>query len=1330
MAGFAELANTYWCPSKSEITSDVYAFLLVSFAIASKNRNSWRPILLLHYDFVVFIIFAVYAYQDIWPLAKYSLEPFDVLDTPLLVKLVLLFFSGVILPLTTPYLRTFSEDETNVLPEGLSLWSSLTYSYLDHLMYLSKPDTIINDTPPLEENDREAPYLLVSTIRIPCVTIKALHIHELTANDPTGPEFVQLSFLQLSHTALFLLGPIGINGLLKYLEGRGVDSEYRPWVWIFLLFFGPSARTIMLQLYTSVSNVVMVQFEATLIRIVYEYTLRMRCHSDSGGEEKHASSSQVGKINNLATSDVNNIASGVGLLLIALYSPVMVIQCMWFLFGILEWSAILACIVMVLMLPLPARLSKALRDLQKARSRKTDARVQMIVEIMSMARTIKLLGWGPRAKQQLDEVRQEELDLAKRYKFTELHTANFNFLIPLVTMIVAYSTYTMLFHKELTTSRVFASMAIFENLRLHIRMVMTTIPTLIQGKVSFDRFDEFIRHVELVNNEERTINSENSAPIGFRNCRFSWSPTNPSAFSLKLAGEVFFEPGLTLVVGPTGCGKTSLLMALLGEMYLVSTTASSQIESPHKYCIAYAAQDSWIQSGTVKQNILFGSRYDEERYQQVISQCGLRQDLALWPNGDLTRIGERGLTLSGGQRARLTLARAVYSTAQVLLLDDTFAALDSQTSKWISHQCFHGCLMRNRTVILVTHHVDLLKPMARAIVTIDPEGNCLVEPNITESALLNEAAGPISEFMTPVSDILPMPNLDEVDEIGIEHSKGDAYGLYLSNMSSHPILLWVAVVFFFAGNDASLIVQAYWLGHWASRYEIYPPSQISSPLYDCLFYGPIQHKFPSVPLRSIEGVEKNPFCFVRISSRIILEVVGHNTDSSSCVDDSLSFDLRRVLELNISLVGRVLAIGIFSPFYIIPAVVITLLGLLNGQVYMRAQLPVRRMMSNLKSPVLAHLSETMDGLVSIRAYRAQEQYTQKFMERVDAYSRLAMTYWAMNRWVSIRSDILGALFTAGLSTYMVYGGQASACNTGFSLTMSFTLSGLILTWVRMVNKLELDSNSLERIRDYTILEQERTASEISPPAYWPSSGDLRAVNLSAKYSKESDDVLKNINFEVKGGERIGIVGRTGAGKCLVTQGEVYLDGIPTSKLGVATLRSKFTVIPQTPDLFNGSLRDNLDPFHDFDDADLHSALQSVGLQLLQKDQEPQSLLDTQVIGRGENLSVGQRQIIALARALLQRNQVLMLDEATSAIDYETDAAIQKFLRTELKNVTILTVAHRLRTVMDFNRIMVLSDGRIVEFDRPKTLLEIEGGYLKGMVDNSADKDELYILAGA
>ncbi|KAF9454753.1 hypothetical protein P691DRAFT_826914, partial [Macrolepiota fuliginosa MF-IS2] len=1034
--------------------------------------------------------------------------------------------------------------------------------------------------------------------------------------------------------------------------------------------------------------------------------------------EPHGSPDLAGRINNLATSDIANIAEGIEPIFIALYSPVMVLTSLWFLFSILGWSAVLGFVVMIIMLPLPGRFAATMQELQKAMSKKKRSPVH--ISVMSMFRIIKLLGWESRAKQQVDQTRGEEVNMLRKFKVVELLTGNLNFVMPLVTMLITYSSYTLIFQKELTPSRLFASIGIFDSLRLHIRAVLLTIPGLSKGrKVSFDRLDDFLRNSEVVtSDDQRALGAHVTKVVGISNCDFTWSLTDPSAFRLKIHGEILFKPGLNLITGPTGSGKSSMLMALLGEMYPIPQR-DSWVKLPREDGVAYAEQDSWTQSGTIKDNILFGSPYDEARYEQVISECGLRQDLALLPHGDLTQIGERGLTLSGGQRARITLARAVYSRAQILLLDDVLVALDINTGRWISERCFAGSLMCGRIVLLVSHNVDLLKNLAVAVVAIDSGGACIYQEyspvyvstqqslsveDAGTDALENQAAIDVNTFVTQ--------SIDSGETYHDDRVKRPAFELYLGNMSHHSIALWAAVMFLMVGNETLGVIQAWWMGVRASRYETHAPSTVSAPyilvlvamiVLSIFMFNAYYMLFIFGALRASSAIHSLLFKSVLGSTWRWLDatpsarVTVRATQDIRIIDGPLPNNIRRVTELNISMLAKFVAIIIYSPFYIAPALVISFLGFVNGQCYMRAQVPVRRMMLNSKSPILVHFSETVDGLVSIRAYGAQEQYLKECMRRIDTYTRIAMAYRTMSRWVSLRSDVLGALFTAGLSAYLVYGNrQVPASNAGFSLAMAVVFNSMILSWVRTANNLELDG-TLERIYDYTALEQERTSSEVLPPAHWPTQGELRVVNLSGRYSPDGEDVIKNLNFEINGGERIGIVRRTGAGKsslalallrCLVIRGEVYYDGIPTSKLDIATLRSKFTVIPQTPDLFNGTLRDNLDPFGDFDDIELYAALRSIGI--LQVDSGSQFMLDTRIVGKGENFSVGQRQIIALARALHQGNKVLILDEGV--LDHEMDSAIQKVLRHTLRDVTILAVAHRLRTVMDFDRIMVLNEG--------------------------------------
>ncbi|KAI8986290.1 P-loop containing nucleoside triphosphate hydrolase protein [Trametes punicea] len=449
--------------------------------------------------------------------------------------------------------------------------------------------------------------------------------------------------------------------------------------------------------------------------------------------------------------------------------------------------------------------------------------------------------------------------------------------------------------------------------------------------------------------------------------------------------------------------------------------------------------------------------------------------------------------------------------------------------------------------------------------------------------------------------------------------------------------------------------------------------------------------------------------------------------------------------------------------FTIPGAIVVVAGAWCGQVYMKAQLSVKREMSNARAPVLGHFGAAIAGVTSIRAYGAQRRFKEESFQRIDRYVRAARTFYNLNRWRSIRIEALGALFAACLAAYLVYGSHARAANTGFSLNMAVGSCGMILFWIRTLNEFEVNGNrfasfpqsveddlltsvSLERIQQYVTIEQEpKPTTDGIPPAYWPASGALKVEKLSARYSMDSPRVLHEISFDVKAGERVGIVGRTGSGKSsltlallrlIFTEGKVYYDGITTDSINLDALRSNVTIIPQVAELLSGTLRQNLDPFSQYDDAVLNDALRAAGLFSLQgESDEGRITLDSPLSSGGSNLSVGQRQILALARAILRQSKLLILDEATSAIDYEIDTIIQNSLRRELgKDVTILTIAHRLQTIMDADKILVHDAGHIAlrqaEFGSPSELLKNENGMLRALVDESSDRDALYAMAKA
>jgi ABC-type multidrug transport system fused ATPase/permease subunit len=811
-------------------------------------------------------------------------------------------------------------------------------------------------------------------------------------------------------------------------------------------------------------------------------------------------------------------------------------------------------------------------------------------------------------------------------------------------------------------------------------------------------------------------------------------------------------------------------MALLGEMHFTPSGPTSWFNLPRKGGVAYAAQESWVQNETIRANILFGAPYDEIRYKKVLYQCALERDLTLFEAGDKTEVGEKGLTLSGGQKARITLARAIYSSANILLLDDVLAALDVHTSKWIVDKCFAGDLVKDRTVILVTHNVAMASSIAHFVVSMGSNGRIVSHGSISEAiAKDNKLAAEMAreqEVLTKEAQVVDTPEelkakpdgkLVMSEEIAEGHVSWPAFKLYLTGLGgNYPLTFWIVFLALMGLTDFANTVQTWFLGYWASQYEHHLPSEVNVKLYlsgyallmlsGCLMYTVGYYMYYRGSMRASRTIHKKLVQSVLGTTLRWLDTTPTSRVITRCTQDIRAIDgpfaqgIGWVVELSLTMIVKLGAVVAMTPVFLVPGLFIGLLGGWIGRIYMKAQLSVKREMSNAKAPVLGHFGAAIAGLTSIRAYGAEEAFKEESLSRIDRYTKSARMFYNLNRWVCVRIDVIGGGFSAGLAAYLVYGrGAHEAANIGFSLNMAVGFSSMILWWVRILNEVEVSGNSLERIDSYIKIEQEPKPTEGGqPPAYWPASGDLRVENLSARYSSDGPKVLQDLSFHIKSGERVGIVGRTGSGKssltlsllrCIFTEGNVYYDGIPTSGINLNALRSNVTIIPQIPELLSGTLRQNLDLFDQHDDAVLYDALRAAGLFSVQDESEEARLtLDSVIASGGGNLSVGQRQILALARAMVRGSKLLILDEATSAIDYRTDSAIQSSLRNELNNVTQIIVAHRLQTIIDADKIMVLDAGKLIEFGSPLELLQNEQGMLRALVDESGDKEALYAAA--
>ncbi|KAJ8084456.1 hypothetical protein PM082_003226 [Marasmius tenuissimus] len=748
-------------------------------------------------------------------------------------------------------------------------------------------------------------------------------------------EYMVLALCIVAHVLANFLSPIAIKQLLRYLESDGAETAtVRPWVWISWLFLGPVLGSLTVQFYILVATRLLVQVQAIITQLVFEHALRIRVKaeppdspssnvtipesppeyssspegegSDAGtvvahsrettvqeGSAATASSSNdgnkkkrkkdssptsdasnlVGKINNLVTTDLDNIVETRDFLFVVVYVPVQIVLAIVFLYIVLGWSSLVGLAMMILLLPVPGLVARMVQKVQDERMKRTDARVESVTETMNVLRMIKLFGWEKKMESRIGVKREDELVWIKKRQYLDLLNGTIKWVMsvlkisapispsPSVAQLpyadLSYARHihnlTAIMKRELTASTVFSSMTVLEMLRTQLRLIFEIMTATIAGKVSLDRVSDFLKNTELLDlyenkalDREFFIPSDRTEDIGFRNAIFTWSRNaegtlTPSKrrFVLKIEDELIFKKGrVNLVLGETGSGKTSMLMALLSEMCFVPRGPDSWYNLPRDKGIAYAAQESWVQNETIRENIVFGSEFDEERYKKVIYQCGLERDLSLFEAGDSTEVGEKGLTLSGGQKARITLARAIYSKAAIILLDDVLAALDVHTSKWIVDKCLKGDLVKGRTVILVTHNVALARPIAGFVVSLKDgcvtSQGTLAEALEHDSALQAEASKDeenLDKYEEQIDAKAPPPEPESKGKLIIEEEiqegrvSWSALKVYFTGMGTWRFFVAVIGACFLA--ELSDTAQTWFLGYWASQYENHDVSEVS-----------------------------------------------------------------------------------------------------------------------------------------------------------------------------------------------------------------------------------------------------------------------------------------------------------------------------------------------------------------------------------------------------------------------------------------------------------------------------------------------------------------------
>ncbi|GMT32179.1 hypothetical protein PFISCL1PPCAC_23476, partial [Pristionchus fissidentatus] len=901
-------------------------------------------------------------------------------------------------------------------------------------------------------------------------------------------------------------------------------------------------------------------------------------------------------------------------------------------------------------------------------------------------------------------------------------------------------------------------------------------------------------------------------------------PTPPSVaveeINLKVErGEV------AAVIGPVGSGKSSLLASILRETRRMSGTL--KVEGR----VAYCSQDSWIFSGSLRENILFGSAYDEDRYKRAIELSALQSDLAQMTRGDLTMVGDRGSSLSGGQKARVSLARALYREAEIYLLDDPLSAVDATVGRFIYEKCISEGL-RDKVVILVTHQVQFVESADKLIVmkggkiVVQGAPDRVFEENPEEmkeiiqetrksyrrrstsektSPRKSEGEGSENEEGTgdDESDVL----LDGAENGGeggkIEYMGGDTageeeessegsvpwsvYWAYIRAMSARRPLLVGPIMFLVLITQVNVVFVDWWMNKWTDAIEraairnetgrewndtvkvVGVPVELSASGYEwaytvmsvvllftavarCLWFRLLevdasrhlhQRMFDAIVKTSLEFFDKNPIG--RILNRFSKDV--------STMDDTISMVFFEFVVGMLNFATIVGMIFLLNPWIVLPTLPLVAVFYLFRQVYLATSRDVKRLEATSRSPLYSHISALMNGLVTIRAFGCEETVLDKYHEMQNINVASFYLTISTSRWFAIWIDWLVNVFLAFVAFACIFcKDMISSGEVALMLVYAVQLTGFFSWIMRQSAELQNGMVSIERIVNYAALPPEETRreggrdekrkmsemkerEEKDGGESWPSRGHLMLRDVWMKYGEGSADfVLKGVTLDIKPGEKIGIVGRTGAGKSsllralfrltIPSKGHIIIDDVDTATVPLKSLRKSIGIIPQEPVLFVGTIRKNLDPFDEYSDAQLWEALELVELKGVVT--EMGGGLEAPVQEGGANVSVGQRQLICLARALLRRTTILVIDEATANVDNKTDALIQRTLRSSFAHATVLTIAHRLHTIMDSNRVLVLDHGEVRQFDSPHLLLSQPEGIFAQLVKETGRANEFHL----
>ncbi|XP_038713738.1 ABC transporter C family member 13 isoform X2 [Tripterygium wilfordii] len=1159
-----------------------------------------------------------------------------------------------------------------------------------------------------------------------------------------GWAYFRIGLLKVLNDCIGFMGPLILNRLIKYLQ-QG-SRRWDGYLLAISLGLVSVLKSFLDTQYSYHLSKLKLKLRSSIMTATYRKCLFVSLAERSkfsDGEIQTFMSVDADRIVNLCNSlhDSWSLPLQIGVALYLLYTQV-------------KFAFISGLAITIILIPVNKWISELIANATEKMMKQKDERIRRAGELLTHIRTLKMYGWEHLFSSWLLKTRSSEVKHLATRKYLDAWCVFFWATTPTLFSLSTFGLYTLMGH-ELDAATVFTCLALFNNLISPLNSFPWVINGLIDAFISTRRLSRFLCCREYNPQPERATDQPDFIPedmaVLLNDACSTWSSYDEECWNLVLNHVTLNLPkgSLVAVVGEVGSGKSSLLNSILGEMRLIRGTIHCR-ES-----IAYVPQVPWILSGTIRENILLGKNYESQRYSDTLKACALDADILQMVGGDMAYIGEKGANLSGGQRARLALARALYHGSDIYVLDDVLSAVDAQVARWILQNAIMGPLMGHKTRILCTHNIQAISK-SDMIVVMD-KGHVKWVGNSAESAdSLYSAYSPLNDFnaASDVRDqecgtdaytvsrqsILPENDsvhaLEEAQEIvevetrkegKVELTVYKSYAIFSGWLVTLTICL--SAILMQASRNGNDLWLSYWVDTTGSIQAKYSTSFYLVIL--CIFciinsfltlvrafsfaYGGLQAAVQVHNILLSKLINAPVYFFDQTPRGRILNRLSSDLYT---IDDSLPFILNILLANFVGLLGIAIVLSYVQVFFLLLLLPFWFIYNKLQFFYRSTSRELRRLDSVSRSPIYAIFMETLDGSSTLRAFKSEGLFLSSFTEHVALYQQTSFSELTASLWLSLRLQLLAAFIVSFVGMSAVFGSFGylpisigTPGLVGLALSYAAPVVSLLGSFLTSYSETEKEMVSVERVLHYMDIPQENLRGCQSLEAEWPFQGMIEFQNVTMRYMPSLPPALRDITFTIAGGTQVGIVGRTGAGKSSVlnalfrlteiSDGRILVDGIKISDVPVTDLRAHFAIVPQSPFLFEGSLRDNLDPLQMNDDLRIWNALEKCHIK---EEVEAVGGLEIHVKESGTSFSVGQRQLLCLARALLKSSKVLCLDECTANVDTQTALIIQNAISSECRGMTVITIAHRISTVLSKDNILILDKGKLVEQGNPQALL--------------------------